>query len=113
MFNIHLITQIFNHSITMYHYLFIGLILFLIGIIGSMISKNVIKVLIAIEFMLTGININFITFATYCGNEKFDGFVMALFYTGLGAVELAVALYLFYLMFRKKESENIENYSEL
>ena len=99
--------------IGMYHYLCIGLILFLMGIIGSVLAKNVIKVLIAIEFMLTGININFITFAAYCGNERFDGFIMALFYAGLGAVELAVALYIFYLMFQKKESENIEVYSEL
>lgn len=113
MFNIHLITQSLNSSITIYHYLFIGLILFVIGIIGSMISKNVIKVLIAIEFMLTGININFITFASYCGNDRFDGFIIALFYVGLGAVELAVALYIFYLMFQKKESDNIETYSEL
>ena len=100
-------------EISIYHYLFIGLVLFLIGITGSMLAKNVIKVLIAIEIMLTGININFITFAAYCGNDKFDGFVTALFYTALGAVELAVALYIFYLMFRKKESDNIENYSEL
>ena len=99
--------------IGMYHYLCIGLILFLTGIIGSVLAKNVIKVLIAIEFMLTGININFITFAAFCGNEKFDGFIMALFYAGLGAVELAVALYIFYLMFKKKESENIESYTEL
>lgn len=100
-------------NITMYHYLFIGLMLFLIGIIGSMLTKNVIKVLIAIEFMLTGININFITFGTYCGNENFDGYIMALFYVGIGAVELAVALYIFYLMFQKKKSDNIESYTEL
>lgn len=100
-------------NINIYHYLFIGLIMFLIGIIGSMIVKNLIKVLISIEFMLTGININFITFASYCGNDKFEGYIMALFYIGIGAVELAVALYIFYLMFQKKESDNIEKYSEL
>ena len=113
MFNTHLITQSLNHPITLYHYLFVGLILFLIGILGSILAKNVIKVLIAIEFMLTGVNINFITFAAYCGNDKFDGFITALFYTGLGAVELAVALYIFYLMFREKESDNIESYTDL
>lgn len=100
-------------SITLYHYLFVGLILFLIGIIGSMVAKNVIKVLIAIEFMLTGINMNFITFASYCGGGKFDGYIFALFYAGIGAVELAIALYIFYLMFKKKESDNMETYSEL
>ena len=100
-------------NITIYHFLFVGLLLFLIGLIGSVLAKNLIKVLIAIEIMLTGININFITFGAYCGNDKFDGFIIALFYVGIGAAELAVALYIFYLMFQKKESDNIESYSEL
>lgn len=103
----------FSTPVTMYHYLFAGLILFLTGTLGSILAKNVIKVLIAIEFMLTGININFITFAAYCGGGRFDGYVFALFYVGIGAVELAVALYIFYLMYKKKESDNIETYSEL
>lgn len=100
-------------EITMYHYLFLGLILFLIGIAGSILSKHVIKILISLEFMLTGVNINFITFATYCDNVNFDGYIAALFYVAIGAVELAVALYIFYLMYSKKESENIDKYGDL
>ena len=100
-------------EITMYHYLFLGLALFVIGLLGSIVSIHIIKVLICIEFILTGVNINFITFATYCDNVKFDGYIMALFYVAIGAVELAVALYIFYLMYVKKESENIEKYGEL
>ena len=100
-------------SISLYHYLFVSIFVFLAGIIGSIIAKNIIKVLIFIEFMLTGICINFITFATYCDNINLDGYMFALFYTGIGAVELAVALYIFYLMFQKKNSDNIENYSDL
>lgn len=100
-------------EINIYHYLFLGLLMFLIGIVGSIISKHVIKVLISIEFILTGVNINFITFATYCDNVIFDGYIMALFYVAIGAVELAVALYIFYLMYTKKQSENIEKYGDL
>ncbi len=96
-----------------YHYLFLGLVLFVIGIAGSILSKHVIKILIALEFMLTGVNINFITFATFCDNTNFDGFIISLFYVGIGAIELAVALYIFYLMYNKKQSENIENYGDL
>ena len=98
---------------TIYHYLFIGLLLFLIGLLGSVLLKSVIKILISIEFMLLGININFITFATFCDNVNFEGYVMSLFYIGLGAVELAVALYIFYLMLKKKESDNIDKYTDL
>ena len=99
-----------EHSITMYHYLFLGLIIFLTGLIGSIITKNVIKVLISIEFMLAGVNINFVTFASFCDNINFNGYVISLFYVGIGAVELAIALYIFYLMYQKKESDNIESY---
>lgn len=100
------------NEITMFHYLFLALVLFVIGIVGSILSKHVIKVLISIEFILTAVNLNFITFATYLDNIKFDGFVISLFYTGIGALELAVALYIFYLMYNKKQSENIEKYGE-
>lgn len=97
----------------MYQYLMVGLLLFVIGLLGSVFVKNVIKILISIEFMLLGININFVTFATYCDNINFDGYVVALFYIAIGAVELAVALYLFYLMYTKKQSDNIEKYTDL
>ena len=98
-------------EITAYHYLFIGLFMFLAGICGTIITKNIIKVLISIEFMLLGININFVTFGTFTAN--YDGYIFALFYTGIGAVELAVALYIFYIMFQKKKSDNFEDYSDL
>jgi NADH:ubiquinone oxidoreductase subunit K len=100
-------------EITIYHYLFLGLVLFVIGLAGSIVSKHVIKVLISIEFMLTGVNINFITFATFCDSTQFDGYVMSLFYVGIGAVELALALYIFYLMYNKKQSENLDRYGDL
>ena len=100
-------------EITIYHYLFLGLLLFILGIIGMLLSKHVIKVLISIEFILTGVNLNFITFATFCDNTIHEGYVFSLFYVAIGAVELAVALYIFYLMFRKKGFENIDKYGEL
>ena len=83
---------------------------FLIGLFGSVTSKHIIKVLICIEFILTGVNVNFITFARYCDNVALEGWTFALFYVAIGAVELALALYIFYLMFEKKQSENIEKY---
>ena len=90
-----------------------GRIIFIIGFAGSIVCKNVIKMLICIEFILTGVNINFATFAKYCGGADADGFVMVLFYTAIGAVELAVALYIFYFMHSKKQSDNIEKYGDL
>lgn len=100
-------------DIGLYHYLILALILFLIGFWGAIISKNILKVLISVEFMLTAVNINFIAFASFFDNIKLDGFVFALFITAIGAVEIAIAVAIFYLMFSTKQSVNTEDYEEL
>ncbi len=98
-------------DIGLYHYLFLALILFLIGFFGAIVAKNMLKVLISIEFMLTAVNINFIAFASFFDNIKLTGLVFSLFYLALGAVEIAIALAIFYLMFRTKQSVNTEDYA--
>ena len=100
-------------DIGLYHYLILALILFLIGFFGAIVSKNMLKVLISVEFMLTAVNINFIAFASFFDNLKLNGFVFSLFYIAVGAVEIAIALAIFYLMFKTKHSVNTEDYDEL
>jgi NAD(P)H-quinone oxidoreductase subunit 4L len=99
-------------DIGLYHYLFLALILFMIGFFGAIVSKNMLKVLISVEFMLTAVNISFIAFASFFDNIKLDGFIFSLFYIAVGAVEIAIALAIFYLMFRNKQSVNTEDYCE-
>ena len=101
------------YEVSLYHYLFLALLLFSIGICGTILCKNVIKILICIEFILTSVNINFVAFAKFCDNFTFDGYIFALFYTAIGAVEFALALYIFYLMYEKKQTDNIDKYGDL
>jgi NAD(P)H-quinone oxidoreductase subunit 4L len=100
-------------DIGLYHYLLLALILFMIGFFGAIVSKNILKVLISVEFMLTAVNINFIAFASFFDNIKLDGFVFSLFYIAVGATEIAIALAIFYLMFKAKNSVDTEDYNEL
>lgn len=97
-------------DIGLYHYLFLALVLFVIGFFGAIVSKNILKVLISVEFMLTAVNINFIAFASFFDNLKLQGFIFSLFYIAVGAVEIAIALAIFYLMFKTKRSVNTEDY---
>lgn len=100
-------------NISIYHYLILALILFCIGLCGVVISKNVIKILISIEIMLAAVNINFTAFGQYSVNPNFEGPIFALFAIALGAVEVAIALYIFYSMYKKNNSVDIEDYREL
>lgn len=52
------------------HYLIFGLIIFIMGIILVITGKNLIKILIGLEFMLNSVCINFAAVNTYMTNEN-------------------------------------------
>lgn len=52
------------------HYLILGLIIFIIGIIITIVSKNLVKTLIGLQFMLNSICINFAAANTYLTAEN-------------------------------------------
>ena len=77
------------------------------------VARNVIKVLISVEFMLTAVNINFIAFATFSDSIKLTGYIFNIFYIAIGSIEVAIALIIFYLMYREKKSVDMDKYKEL
>ena len=50
------------------HYLFLSLALFLIGVIGVVTRRNVIIVLMSIELILNAVNINLVAFSRLFGD---------------------------------------------
>ena len=56
-------------SISIHHFLFLGAILFTIGVLGIFLNKkNVIIILMSIELILLSVNINFVAFSSYSGD---------------------------------------------
>lgn len=106
-----MVNLIFN--VTLYHYLILALLLFTIGFIGIIVSKNVIKVLISTEFLVSAVNINFVAFATFSDNVNLTGYTYSLFTIVIGGIELAVALALFFILYKNKKSVDINEYKEL
>ena len=102
---------IFN--ITLYHYLILALLLFAIGFIGVIISKNILKVLISAEFLISAVNLNFIAFATFSDNVNLTGYSFALFSVVIGAIELAIALAVFFILYKNKKTVDINEFKEL
>ncbi len=100
-------------NISLFHYLIFALFLFAIGFVGAIVSKNIFKILISIEFMLTAVNINLVAFASFTDSVNLTGYVFSLFYIALGAIELGIAISIFYLMYQSKKSVDINNYEEL
>lgn len=82
-------------QITVSHYLAVGALLFVTGAVCMATKRNALGVLMGIELVLNGANINFVAFGSkYLRPESLglDGQLMALFVIVLAAAEAAVAL---------------------
>src|SRR5438270_9246933 len=73
------------------HYLVLGALLFVCGVVCMASKRNAIGVLMGVELVLNGANLNFVAFARYT-TLGLDGQVMSLFVIVLAAAEAAIAL---------------------
>jgi len=78
-------------QITLQHYLFISLFLFVTGIYISITKKNAIMILIGIELILNAANLNLVAFSKFDADQM-QGQTFALFVILIAACEAAVAL---------------------
>lgn len=82
-------------QITVSHYLIVGAVLFVTGVLCMATKRNALGVLMGIELVLNGANVNFIAFGSdYLRAQSLglDGQLIALFVIVLAAGEAAVAL---------------------
>ncbi len=106
-----ILIKIFNVELT--HYIVLSLILFCIGIMGLIISRNVIRVLMSIEILLSAVNVNFVAFANYTDLSDLKGQVFAIFIMAVAAAEAALGLAILLALYRNKPSVDTEEYKEL
>jgi len=77
-------------------------ILFTIGAVGAILRRNVIVVFMCIELMLNAVNLVFIA----AGNSlaSMDGSVFVFFIMTVAAVEAAVGMAIFVMVFRQRNT---------
>ena len=99
-------------SITIDHFLFLGAILFTIGVLGIFLNKkNVIIILMSVELILLAVNINFIAFSSFLGD--ISGQVFAMFTLTVAAAEAAIGLAILVVFFRNIGSIEVEKIRKL
>lgn len=91
------LTDLLTQPVGVSHYVLVGAVMFTCGVLCMATKRNALGVLMGIELVLNGANINFIAFGSeYLRNDAnslgLDGQLMALFVIVLAAAEAAVAL---------------------
>lgn len=93
------------------HYLYLSAILFVFGMLGVLLRRNVIVILMSIELMLNAVNISFVAFSRYA--EDVNGQIMVFFVMTIAAAEAAVGLALAVTVFKKFREVNIRFFEHL
>jgi NADH-quinone oxidoreductase subunit K len=93
-------------TITPTHYMLLSAALFIIGVVGVMVRRNIIIIFMSIELILNAVNINLIAYSQQQGNQI--GQVFAIFVIAVAAAEAAVGLGIILAFYRNKETVNID-----
>jgi NADH-quinone oxidoreductase subunit K len=87
-------------------YLMLSGVLFTIGVIGALTRRNAIVVFMSIELMLNAVNLTFVTLSRFL--QSMDGVLFAFFVMAVAAAEAAVGLAIFVMIYRSRETINVD-----
>ena len=94
------------------HYLTVGAILFVLGVLGIFLNrKNIIVILMSVELLLLAVNINMVGFSSVL--QDLTGQVFALFILTVAAAEAAIGLAILVIYFRNRGSIAVDDVSTL
>ena len=109
----------FAQDVSVSHYLVVGAVLFVSGVVCMATKRNALGVLMGIELVLNGANINFVAFSSnFLRTDQalslgLDGQLIALFVIVLAAAEAAVALAITLSFYNNHSTVDVDRADEL
>ena len=94
------------------HYLVVGAILFVLGVLGIFLNrKNVIVILMAVELILLSVNLNLVAFSAFLND--LTGQVFAMLVLTVAAAEAAIGLAILVIYFRTRGSIAVDDINRM
>ena len=94
-------------------YLLVGAVLFVTGILCMALKRNAIGILMGVELVLNGANVNFVAFARYNPAFAIEGQIFALFTIVMAAAEAAIALAIVLNFYNNHVTVDVDTAEEL
>ena len=88
------------------YYLMLSAFLFICGVLGFLIKRNIITIFMSIELMLNAVNLTFVAYATQL--KSLNGHIFVFFVMVVAAAESAVGLGIIIAVFRSRETLNVD-----
>jgi len=89
------------------YYIILSAFLFAVGVVGVIVSRNLIVMFMGVEIMLNAANLALMAFSRHL--KLMDGQVLVFLVMTLAAAEAAVGLAIIIVVFRGRESVNADH----
>lgn len=106
-------TALTAHQPELVRYMTLAALLFCLGMYGMVVSRNAVRVLMSIELMLNGVNINLVALSRYIDPYDIRGQVFAIFILTVAAAEAAVGLAIVLAAYRNMSTVDMEKFNLL
>jgi NADH-quinone oxidoreductase subunit K len=93
------------------NYLAVGSLLFVLGLIGFVVRRNVIVMFLCVEMMLQGVSVSLIAWGQYHGD--WGGQMLVLFIIAVAAAEAGIAMALVMMLFQKSGTLDVTFWQDL
>ena len=101
-----------NEFIGIEHFLVVGAILFVLGVLGIFLNrKNVIVILMAVELILLAVNINLVAFSA--AMDDLVGQVFAMMVLTVAAAEAAIGLAILVIYYRGRGTIAVDDVNRM
>jgi NADH:ubiquinone oxidoreductase subunit K len=111
--------QLLTEPVGVSHFLVVGAVLFISGVVCMAVKRNALGILLGVELVLNGANVNFVAFSSEFLNHDsayslgLDGQLISLFVIVLAAAEAAVALAITLNFYNNHATVDVDRADEL
>lgn len=98
------------------HYLMASGLLFVLGLGGVMVRRNLIIIFMCLEMMLSAANLSLVAFARYGligGHPNYEGQMLVFFIITVAAAEVALGLAIIVALFRKEQTTHTDDLNRM
>ncbi|PTY01050.1 NADH-quinone oxidoreductase subunit NuoK [Verrucomicrobia bacterium LW23] len=98
-------------EITLNHYLAVSAVLFMIGLAGVILRRDILIIYMSLEMMLNAANLSLVAFSRF--NNFVDAQILVFFVITVAAAEVAVGLALIVALYRLKRTSRVQDITTL
>ena len=94
-------------------FLGLGLVLFSLGLFGALSKKSAVMILMSLELMAAGVNVNLVAFSRFVTPDLMTGQFFAVFVMVVAAAEIGLGLALVLALYRQTSTIEVDRLDRL